>query len=272
MTVAAHTPVPGRFEGRVAIVTGSTQGLGETLLHRLAAEGLRGAVVTGRSVERGERVVADLESAGCEALFVAADLDRAESVAAIVPAAVERFGTVDHLANCGAKTDRGDVWDTTAELFDEMIATNLRAPFLLTQAVAKVARSQGRPATVVSVGSVAGYGGASVITPYSISKGGLTIMTKTLANQLMVDRVRVNQVNPGWMDTPGEDAIQRRYHDGGDDWLERAEATRPFGRLIKMAEVASTLAFVLSDDSGMMTGSIIDYDQTVQGCDDIDTA
>jgi NAD(P)-dependent dehydrogenase (short-subunit alcohol dehydrogenase family) len=67
------------------------------------------------------------------------------------------------------------------------------------------------------------------------------------------------------MDTPGEDAIQREYHDAGDDWLARAEADRPFGRLIKPEELARTLAFVLSDDAGMLTGSIIDYDQTVQG-------
>ncbi len=88
----------------------------------------------------------------------------------------------------------------------------------------------------------------------------------------MRDGVRVNQVNPGWMDTPGEDVIQRKYHGGGDDWLERAEAERPFGRLIKPTELASTLAFVLSDDSGMMTGAIIDYDQTVQGTDESTTA
>ncbi len=262
----------GRFSGRVAIVTGSTQGLGEALLHRLADEGLGGAVVTGRGQDRGRSVVEALESKGCEAIFVSVDLGDAASVASIVPAAEERFGVVDHLANCAADNSRGDVWDTTPELFDRMMAVNLRAPFQLVQDVAKLARKNGRPATIVNVGSVAGYGGAPFITPYSISKGGLSILTKTAASQLMRDRVRVVQVNPGWMDTPGEDAVQRKYHGATDGWLERVEAKRPFGRLIKVDEIVTTLAFVLSDESGMMTGAIIDYDQTVHGAGESDTA
>jgi NAD(P)-dependent dehydrogenase (short-subunit alcohol dehydrogenase family) len=262
----------GRFAGRIAVVTGSTQGLGEALLHRLADEGLAGAVVIGRSEDRGEAVVEALELKGCEAIFVSVDLNDAASVASIVPAAEARFGVVDHLANCAADSSRSDVWDTTPEIFDRMMAVNLRAPFQLVQDVAKLARKNGRPASIVNVGSVAGYGGAPFITPYSISKGGLSILTKTTASQLMRDRVRVVQVNPGWMDTPGEDAVQRKYHGATDGWLERVEAKRPFGRLIKVDEIVTTLAFVLSDDSGMMTGAIIDYDQTVQGAGDADTA
>lgn len=261
-----------RFSGRVAIVTGSTQGLGEALLHRLADEGLTGAVVCGRNADRGSAVVDALAAKGCDALFARVDLADADSVTSIVPAAEERFGVVDHLANCAAMTDRGDIWDTTPELFDMMMAVNVRAPFQLIQNVAKLARRNGRPATVVNIGSMAGYGGAPFITPYSISKGALTITTKSAAFQLMRDRVRVVQVNPGWMDTPGEDTIQRKYHGATDGWLERAEASRPFGRLIKPAELVTTLAFVLSDDSGMLTGAIIDYDQTVQGTGDAETA
>ena len=261
------TPEPRKsgYDGRVALVTGSTQGLGRALLTELAAHGLSGAVVTGRNAERGAAVVAELEQAGCEALFVAAELDDAAQVEALAAAADERFGRIDHLANCAGVTDRGDVLTTTAEFWDWMMAVNVRAPFLLAQAVARIARRDDRPASIVNVGSVAGYGGPPFITAYSVSKGALVTLTKSLAFQLMRDRIRVNQVNPGWMDTPGEDAIQRTYHDGGDDWLERAEASRPFGRLIKPDELARTLAFTLSDDAGMMTGAIIDYDQTVQG-------
>ena len=79
----------------------------------------------------------------------------------------------------------------------------------------------------------------------------------------MRDRIRVNLVNPGWMDTPAEDAIQRRYHGAGDDWLERASERQPFGRLIDPAEVARTICFLLSDESGLMTGACIDFDQSV---------
>lgn len=255
----------GGFADRVALVSGSTQGLGRALLLEMARDGLIGAVVTGRNADRGEFVRDELLAMGCEAIFVPAELDDADQVQALVATADERFGRIDHLANCGAVTDRGDVWDTTAEFWDWMMAVNVRAPFLLVQAVAKIARRNRLPASVVNVGSVAGYGGQDFITAYSVSKGALMTMTKSLAHQLMPHRIRVNTVNPGWMDTPGEDAIQRKYHGAGDDWLARAEAERPFGRLIRPDELARTLAFVLSDDAGLMTGAIIDYDQTVQG-------
>lgn len=254
-----------RFRGRVALVTGSTQGVGEALLHQLADEGLVGAIVTGRNAARGVAVVEALEQKGCDAHFVPADLANADDVAALAEAADDRFGRIDHLANCAGITDRGDVWDTEPELFDSMMAVNVRAPFQLIQATAKLARRNGAPASVVNVGSVAGYGGAPFITAYSISKGALMTMTKSVAYQLMRNQVRVVTVNPGWMDTPGEDMIQRKYHDAADDWLEQAEADQPFGRLIKTDELVRTLAFVLSDEAGMMTGSIIDYDQSVTG-------
>lgn len=254
-----------RFADRVALVTGSTQGLGRALLLEMAREGLAGAVVTGRNADRGEFVRDELLAIGCDAVFIGAELDRTDNVEALLEAADKRFGRIDHLANCAAVTDRGDVWDTTAEFWDWMMAVNVRTPFLLTQGVARIARRNGSPASVVSVGSVAGYGGPDFITAYSVSKGALMTMTKSLAHQLMGHRIRVNIVNPGWMDTPGEDVIQRKYHGAGDDWLARAEAELPFGRLIKPDEIARTLAFVLSDDAGMMTGAIIDFDQTVQG-------
>lgn len=255
----------GRFADRVALVSGSTQGLGRALLLEMAGDGLAGAVVTGRNADRGEFVRDELIAQGCDAIFVPAELDDAAQVRALVAAADERFGRVDHLANCGAVTDRGDVWDTTPEFWDWMMAVNVRAPFLLVQGVAELARRNRTPASIVNVGSVAGYGGQDFITAYSVSKGALMTMTRSLAHQLMPHRIRINTVNPGWMDTPGEDAIQRKYHGAGDDWLALAEAERPFGRLIKADELARTLAFVLSDDAGLMTGAIIDYDQTVQG-------
>jgi NAD(P)-dependent dehydrogenase (short-subunit alcohol dehydrogenase family) len=258
----------GHFDGRVALVTGSTQGVGHALLRRLAGDGLAGAVVTGRDADRGEAVARELVALGCDAVFVAARLDSPEEIAALLSAADDRFGRIDHLANCAAITDRGDVWDTTPELWDRMMAVNVRAPFLLSQGVARIARRNGTPASIVNVGSVAGYGGAPFITPYSVSKGALMTLTKTLAFQLMRHHIRVVTVNPGWMDTPGEDLIQRKYHGAGDDWLAVAEADRPFGRLIKTDEVVRTLAFVLSDEAGMMTGAIIDFDQTVQGAGD----
>jgi NAD(P)-dependent dehydrogenase (short-subunit alcohol dehydrogenase family) len=93
-------------------------------------------------------------------------------------------------------------------------------------------------------------------------------MTKNVAYSLMRHGIRVNQVNPGWMDTAAEDAVQRRFHGASDGWLETAEAGQPMGRLIKPPEVAELIVYLLSDRSGMMTGNIIDYDQSIQGAGD----
>jgi len=256
------------FAGRTALVTGSTQGLGAALLHQMADLGLSTAIVTGRGVDRGQKVAAELQTKGCDATYIPVDLASMASVLELVEQVRERYGVVHHLANCAGITDRGDIWDTTPELFERMMQINLHAPFFIIQGVARMARDAGVPASVVNVGSVSGHGGAPFITPYCISKGALMTMTKTLANQLMRDHIRVVGVNPGWMDTPAEDMIQRKYHNAPDNWLELAAATRPFGRLIQPEELARTIAFVLSDEAGMMTGSIIDYDQSVQGTSD----
>ena len=83
---------------------------------------------------------------------------------------------------------------------------------------------------------------------------------------MMRHRIRINGLTIGWMDTPGEDRIQKEYHNGSDNWLEEAEKNQPFGRLLKTDEVARGIAFLCSEESGMMTGSIIDFDQSVLGC------
>jgi len=260
------------FHGRNALVTGSTQGVGEALLYRMARAGLAGAVVVGRSAERGRGVVERLQAQGCDAVFVATDLEDSRSVEGLLSAAQARFGVIHHLANCAGITDRGDIWDTSVELFDRMMNVNLRSAFLTCQGVARMARDAGVPASIVNVGSVAAYGGAPFITAYSISKGAMMTMTRSLAYQLMKHQIRVVMVNPGWMDTPGEDETQRIYHNASDDWLAQVESKQPFGRLIKPDEIAETLAFVLSDDAGMMTGAIIDFDQSVQGTGEAQTA
>ncbi len=103
------------------------------------------------------------------------------------------------------------------------------------------------------------------MTSYSMSKAALAVMTKNLAFGLMRHGIRVNQVNPGWMDTESEHRVQLSEENAPEDWLIAAEAGRPMGRLVKPWEVANTIAFCLSPDSGMLTGNVIDMDQSVQG-------
>jgi NAD(P)-dependent dehydrogenase (short-subunit alcohol dehydrogenase family) len=119
---------------------------------------------------------------------------------------------------------------------------------------------------IVNILSMSAHGGQPFITAYCSSKGALLTLTKNVAFGLMRDGIRVNGLNIGWMDTPGEDRIMRLYHDAQDGWRERAEAGLPFGRLVKVSEVARAVAYLASEESGLMTGSIIDFDQSVLGC------
>ena len=119
--------------------------------------------------------------------------------------------------------------------------------------------------SIVNIGSVSAYGSVPFLTPYATSKGALMTLTKNAAYSVMRHRIRINMLNIGWMDTPGENVIQHKYHDANDNWLESAEQNMPFGRLLKPEEVARAVAFMASDESGMMTGSIVDFDQSVQG-------
>src|SRR6185369_5141777 len=117
------------LEGKVAIVTGSTQGLGEAIAHLFADRGIAGLVITGRNAARGEKVRAALAAKGIKTLFVAADLAVVDDVARLVAEADKAFGRVDILVNSAGLTDRGSIWDTEPELFDAMFAVNVRAPF-----------------------------------------------------------------------------------------------------------------------------------------------
>jgi len=255
----------GRLDAKVALVTGSTQGLGEAIAHEFVSEGAAAIVVCGRNAERGEAVAAALTDRGAEAVFVRVELGDATSVENLAAAADARFGRLDVLVNAAGLSTRGTIVDTSVELWDQLMAVNVRAPFQLIQAATRMMRRESIRGSIVNIGSVTAYGGLPFLTAYAASKGALMILTKNVAFSLARDQIRVNQLNIGWMDTPGEDTIQRRFHSGGTDWLDEAEAAAPFGRLLKPAEVARAVAFLASADSGMMTGSVIDFDQSVIG-------
>lgn len=254
----------GRFAGKVALVTGSTSGLGEAIARRLVAEGAAGIGVTGRDRGRGQ-AVADSLAEATRVAFMPADLEHAQEVASLVEATDERFGRLDVLVNAAGLSTRGSIDDTTPELFDRLMAVNVRAPLLLMQGAIRIMRREGIPGTIVNIGSVASHGSMPFLTPYATTKGALTTLTKNVAYSVVWDRIRCNILNIGWMDTPTEDAIQRRFHSDGEDWLEDAEARMPFGRLLKPDEVARAVAFLASDDSGMMTGAAVEFNQAVLG-------
>lgn len=257
-----------QMQGRVAVVTGGTQGLGEAVARLFAERGAAGLVICGRSAERGARVSAEITGSGCRTVFVQADLSHVEDCRRVIAAAETNFGTLHALVNAAAITDRGTILDTSPALFDTMFAVNTRAPFFLMQDAAKLMRRERVAGTMVNIQSMAAHGGQTFIVAYSASKAALSTLTKSVAFSLMPDHIRVNGLNIGWMDSPGEDRIQKTYHGSEDGWLAVAEAKQPFGRLIKPAEVARTVAFLSSDESGLMTGAVIDFDQQVVGAGD----
>lgn len=257
------------LRGKIAVVTGSTQGLGEAIAHLFADRGASGLVICGRNAANGAKVRQALEAKGAKAVYVEADLASVADCRTVIAEADTAFGRIDCLINSAAITDRGTILDTSPDLFDRMFAINVRAPFFLMQDAAKVMRRNGAGGAMVNIISMSGHGGQTFITAYSASKGALLTLTKNVAFSLMRDRIRVNGLTIGWMDTPGEDRIMKTYHGALDGWKARAEAGLPFGRLLKPDEVARAVAYLASEESGLMTGSIIDFDQQVLGCADI---
>jgi NAD(P)-dependent dehydrogenase (short-subunit alcohol dehydrogenase family) len=251
---------------KVAIVTGSTQGLGEAIARRLLNDGLVGGlVICGRSAANGGRLAQEFGKLGCPTEFVEANLAVVEDVRRVVDRARRTFGRVDFLVNSAATSERGTILDTTPELFDSVMALNVRAPFFLMQDALKLMIEKEIAGSILNIVSVSGHGGQPFLSAYSTSKGAVATLTKNVAHSVLKHRIRVNGLMLGWMDSPGEHAIQKRFHGAADDWLEKAEGNQPFGRLIKPADVAEFAAFILSEGSGLMTGSLIDYDQNVLG-------
>jgi NAD(P)-dependent dehydrogenase (short-subunit alcohol dehydrogenase family) len=255
-----------RLDGKVAVVTGGTQGLGEAIARLFAARGAAGIVICGRNEGHGRAIAAELNRADCRAEYVRADLADLGETRAVAAAADRVFGRIDVLVNAAGITDRGTIFDTSPELFERMMAVNLRAPFFLIQDAATIMRRERIEGTIVNIGSMSAHGGQPFLTPYSVSKGALATLTKNSAFSLMPLRIRVNGLNLGWMATPGEDSVMRRFHQAQDGWLEKAAAKQPFGRLIDPAEAARAVAYLASAASGLMTGAVIDYDQSVLGC------
>ena len=254
-----------RLDGKVVLVTGSTQGVGlETA--RLAAQSGAGAVMlTGRDQERGAVAAREIAALGAKSAFVAADLAEAVAPSAVADACIEHFGRVDALVNAAALTDRASLLDGTVELWNRMFSVNARAPFMLMQRCVADMRKRKAPGAIVNVLSINFHCGLPSLAVYSASKGALATLTKNVAHAHKEDRIRVNGIVLGWTDTPAEREMQAKTLGLGEGWLAAAGGSQPFGRLIAAVEVARLAVFLLSDAAGPMTGALIDQEQRVVG-------
>ncbi|TIL61366.1 MAG: SDR family oxidoreductase [Mesorhizobium sp.] len=255
----------GRNSQTRAIVTGGAQGIGFAVAEALADEGCRALALVGRSREKGDKAVAALAKDGVEAIFISADVSAVADCKRVVETAIAHFGTVNALVNAAATSARGSLVETSEDLFDQIFQTNVRGPFFLMQGVVAHLLDRKAPGSIVNVLSMSAHCGQSFLAPYSSSKGALATLTKNVANAYRSNRIRCNAVLPGWMDTEGEAIVQKKWHDAPDDWLEKAEAAQPMGQLVKPAQLARLISYMISSQSGVMTGSLVDYDQTISG-------
>ena len=252
------------LDGKIVLVSGGSQGVGAGVARAAAGEGATVAV-TGRRRQVGEALVTDLRASGATAMFVQADVADVAQAKASVAAVVEAYGRVDCLVNSAGLTARGTLLDTTPELFDAHIAVNLRGPFFTMQAVVKDMLARKAPGSIVNVISSSELAGQPYLAPYVAAKAGLAGLTRNAAYAHRWDRIRINGLDIGWTETEGEDATQRAFHAADDSWRQEAAQALPMGKLGQVDEIADFVVFLLSDRSGVVTGSVLDWDQNVFG-------
>ena len=246
-----------RLEGRVALITGGTSGIGRATAALFAREGARVAV-TGRDETRGRDVVGEIESAGGKALFVRSDVRLADDCRRAVEKTLGTYKQLDILFNNAGVFFPRTVPDCTEEEWDQTIDVGLKGTFLMSKAAlpAMIARGRG-----VIINNSSGWGlvGGDAAAAYCAAKGGVVLLTKAMAIDHGRHGIRVNCICPGDVETPmlPEDAKQR-----GQTWEQylQGAANRPLGRIGKPEEIARAVLFLATDDSSFMTGSALVVD------------
>lgn len=252
----------GRLKDKVALITGSSYGLGKAAAVLFAGEGAR-VVVVGRTQAKGEDVVAQIQAGGGEALFAKADVSQSAEVQRLIPAAVDAFGRIDILVNnAGVQPRSGPLAEQTEEDWDRVVDTNLKGYFLLMKYTLPQMVKQGG-GVIVNVSSAQGLVGVPNISPYAATKGGIITITKTAAIEYARHNIRINCVAPGMIRTPMlENMVANLPADSVEAQAMTELATQliPLGRIAEPEEIAPAILFLASDESRYMTGAVLVVD------------
>src|SRR5262245_48091547 len=253
-----------RLTDKVAVVTGSGAGMGEGIVRLFAEEGAR-VVVSGRDEKKGGAVATDIASQGAQAIFIRADVSVEAECRALIDKTVEHYGQIDVLVNNVGLSTRSTIEDTTVELWDKLFATNVRSAFICMQQAVKHMKERGikkaQGGSIINIGSVNAYIGEPKLMAYSATKGAMMTLTKNTASYLNWYRIRVNQLNVGWTNTPNEHRVKTVEEGQGENWLEEAIKTRPWGRLLAPRDIATAALYFAGDESELVTGSVLDLEQ-----------
>lgn len=240
------------LDGKVALVTGASRGIGRAIAIRLAAEGAKVAINFAGNTEKAEAVKAEIEAAGGEALLVQANVADAAAVEEMVAKVVEAFGGIDILVNNAGITRDGLLVRMKDEDFDAVLDTNLKGVFYCTKAVSKLMMKK-RSGRIVNMTSVVGVNGNAGQTNYAAAKAGVIGFSKSAAKELASRGITVNMVAPGFIDTDMTSVLS-------DKAKEAALAGIPLQRMGTPENVADAVAFLVSDQAAYITGQVIHVD------------
>lgn len=241
------------LEGKVAIVTGSSSGIGRAVAGRFAAEGAR-VTVCGLPDGRVEAAVEEIKAAGGEAIGVEADLGYGEQVDRVFASTLESFGRLDVLVNnAGWASPIAHFLELDEEHWDRVIRTNLKSVYLCTSRAARIFVDQGGGGCVISTTSFGAEKAHRMMAAYDATKGGINAFTRTVAIDLGPFGIRVNAVGPGAIHTP-------EFEAQGPEAKRKRAQTVPLGRVGYSEDVAGAMTFLASDDASYITGQVIYVD------------